>query len=504
MPQEFFNELSKYECPFICKSPSFSPRRFNVTLPLGWYFNKDTQKIEGGMEWILSLFHELAHFHHLLGTTYGVYYYIITFAQLIMSFIPLRYDVPKGKIKLPIKAGGLINIKGMCEGLLDYMEQSIDYRSIELTGEVISHKLELSSKNYEIFNKDNSKTGEIFSMPKVVYNALLRDGNKISIPVDANAIMENYAKLLEGVVYKSALKLTKDDIDKHYYYYFLTEYFFELVEIPVEIQFELLSCLYYISLMSITPIITNPDEAYFGFLSMPEGLDQLSTIKTLRSPGLIFYDALNAAIEIIKEGNGKINDMKSFSNQLCDKIKVPRIYELNRQLKRFIESYLITCKSASVTSIFPFVEYYSNMSLRFIDTILDNPFLFINGDITSDAISCLERASNGFEKKYPVPNVLIEYAYDDSGRAENYAFFGDRSLQQLYLEYCLDLYKQIFSNNKLYCYEIRHFSINSDANTHCKNAINCDTKKGNLDYKDCCKLYKEVFKMAFGDYHALA
>ena len=355
---------------YLYKSPSFSPRRFNVTIPASWYFSKKVQDDES-VDILNTLFHELSHFQHLLGTTYGIYYYITTFTQLISSFLYLKGDIQEGhKRKLPIKKGVLPVMKEQYEGFLDYMEQSISvalFEEIKLSI-IVDDRMDLSAQKRILYEMQH-ETGETILLPTMFYKLKLNTGKELNIPIGARAIMENYAKHLEYTTGIANPKQIEEEHRKHYYYFFLTGYFLRLKNIPDNIKNDLLSCLYYLSLMSITPLITNPDDKYFGIFFKEKTLSPVETVKLLKHPGLIFYDALRATIEIAENSTKGLDDLGSFLNQLCDKIQLPNVDELNKQLGKFVELCLDKIRKTSYFSIFPFMEYYLELSLKFINII---------------------------------------------------------------------------------------------------------------------------------------
>lgn len=492
---------------FIHRSPSFSMRRFNITLPCSWYFSKEI-KNEEATDLLGTLFHELSHFHHLIGTTYGVYYYIITFTQLIECFLYLRVNMQNGrKLKLPIKDEGVVALKNMNEAFLDYLEQSTNvalFNKEIMPDTIIDDKIDLYTQKEPLYEREK-KIGKSVLLPTASYIVELNNSKKLKIPIGGHAIMENYAKHLEYMTGITKTDRIEEEHIRHYYYYFLTGYFLGLKGIPENIKNDLLSCLYYISLMGITPLITDPKGKYFGIFLKQDALTAVETVELLKYPGLVFYDALKATKEISENSTECLNDVESFLNQLCDRIQLPSVYELNNQLKKFIELRLDEVRKTSYFKMFPFVEYYLEMSLKFISIILNDPFSFIRGDVTKRTLLYLnegdinKKVDRGFMGGYPVPNILFEHTYDNCGKVEKYTGMGDDGNEQMLLEFYIDIYKQMFSSNRLECYGIRHFSLESSVNKMCKKVRDCSHKKKHFNYKDCSEYHKSVLKMVFGD-----
>lgn len=485
---------------FICKSPSFCPRKFSVRLPSSWYFKKKAITDYEATDFFRVLFHEISHFHHLLGTTYGVYYYVTSFTQLILTFMSLRIELEKNNaVKLPISKGFYCQVREIFEGFLDYLERSYaqdSFKRINLDT-AVSDKVTVSKKN------------ELCGQEEVsLYQALfvVKDKNrKLSIPIGAHAIMENYVKHLEHVNSLLNPKTMSGEYEKHFYYYFLIFQVLRLKSIPEEAKNDVLSVIFYIALMGITPIITEPDKVYFGTCLQPDGFKQLDTLKLLRYPGLIFYDALNATIEIARD-EPAILKSQAFIHRLCEKLGLPSVEKLNLQLKRFICFILEGYKKHSSLFLFPFVEYYLEMSLKFIDVITVDPFSFISGRITEKTALLLfnpnvpNDVKGGFIQEYPVPSILVEHTYDKLGRIAEHTGLGDGGKEQMFLELYWDIYEQLFVNKDLYCYSVRHIPTEAEG---CDKLKLCDPGKSKLNYDNCSQFHRGILKTIFGNYTLL-
>jgi len=505
MPNQ--NDFINVNTPFICKSPFFSPRRFNITFPCSWYFGKKINDEEAS-DFLRSVFHELVHFHHLLGTTYGVYYYITAFTQLTGSFLSLKANAHNGeKINLPIECGILPVIKDTYEGFLDHFEHSESSSYLEkidldaLDGD----NVRVGVQEHFLY-KDQRKTKEMISLQTMFYDMKFNTGKKINVPVGGYAIMENYAKHLEHTT-GLALNANGNEYEKHFSYYFLTLHLLmRLKDVPDRIKNDLLSCIYYISLMGMTPLINKPEGNYFGILFKRETISPIETVKLMRTPGLIFYNALMASIEMSKCHSRALDDLDSFMEQLCDKMQLPNIYELNKKLKHFIELCLDDARKTSYSPVFPFIEYYLEMSLKFMGTIIKDPFSFAKGNTTKRLVSYLsdrqtdKNTVNGFMGEYPIPNIFLEHTYDNLGNVKEYTGMGDAGEEQTLLELYYDIYDQLFTSKDLYCYERRHLAATSE--TECKKIRDCGKRKI-LDYSGCTNTHKLLLKTIFGGYESL-
>lgn len=500
---------------YLCKSPSFSLWKLDVTIPCSWYFQKEIIREEESADLLRSLFHEFCHFHHLLGTTYGIYYYIINFTQLIETFVYLKGHIHKGgRVSFPIKGekGVIPAIRNVSEGFLDQMEQSIsaDLFKDMKPDTIIDDEIVLGSREEPLYQQGH-KTEKMILLHTMFYNLKLNTNQELNIPVGGRAIMENYAKHLECTTGMENSNQINAEWKNHYHYFFLTDFFLKLKEIPDNIKNDLLSCLYYISLMGITPLITNPSDEYFGLFIESEALEAVDTIRLLKPPGLVFYDAIKATEEIAKTSGKKLMDVESFLNELCNKLQLPNIYELNKQLKKLIELCLNKIRKVSYYKLFPFAEYYLEMSLKLTDIILNDPFSFIKGDITKRLTSYFndreadKKVDKGFMGGYPIPNIVFEHTYDNRGRLKEYTTVGDVGVEQDLLKVTLDIYSQIFSNSnkRLRCYEINHFAVDSDINEVCMKFKDCDSNNGSFDYAQCSKYHIAILNLLFGNYDAL-
>jgi len=486
---------------FICKSPSFCPRKFNVRLPSSWYFKRKKITEDEGKDFLKVVFHELSHFHHLLGTTYGVYYYATRFTQLIFTFMSLRIELQENKtVKLPINNGFSWQAREMFEGFLDYLEGSYAqdlFKKINLD-RAVNDKVIVSKKS------EHCRRERVL-LHQALFVVEEDNNKKLSVPIGAHAIMENYAKHLEYMNNLLNPKATSSAYEKYFYYYFLIFQVLRLKSIPEEAKNEVLSVIFYIALMGITPVITEPDKVYFGTCLRPDALKQLDTLKLLRYPGLVFYDALNATIEIAKD-EPAILKSQDFIHRLCEKLSLPDIEKLNLQLKRFICFILEEYKKLSYLVLFPFVEYYFEMSLKFIDTIMADPLPFINGKITKETALLLfdpnahKGINKGFIHKYPVPSILVEHTYDKLGRIAEHTGMGDSGKEQLFLELYWDIYEQLFINKNLYCYSVRHIPTEAEG---CERLKLCEPGKSKLNYDNCSQFHRGILKTIFGNYTLL-
>lgn len=402
------------------------------------------------------------------------------------------------KIILPIKKGLFLQAREVFEGFLGCLEESYAQDSFKRINidTVISDKIITSKKS------ERCRLGGWISLNQTLF--VVEDKKRdLSIPIGAHAIMENYAKHLEHINSLFAPEETSKEYEKHLYYYFLILQIFRLKNIPEEAKRNVVSSIFYIALMGITPIITEPNKIYFGSLH-PDGFKQLDTLKILRYPGTVFCDALKATIEIAKDEPAILRGT-DFIYRLCAKLNLPSIEELNLQLKRFICVSLERYKEYSFISLFPFVEYYLEMSLKFIELIEADPFSFIDGKITKETALLLSdqndpKVDRGFIHKYPVPSVLMEHTYDELGRIAEYTGLGDGGTEQLFLELYWDIYEQLFVNKNLYCYTIRHMSTEVDG---CNKQRLCDPRNTKLNYDNCSQLHKTLLKHIFGNYNLL-
>ena len=455
-----------------------------------------------------SVFHELVHFHHLLGTTYGVYYYTIALTQLAASLISLKAQTQEGrKVKLPIKNGILPVIKGMYEGFLDQLEQSETSSLLENTDldALEQDNIRLGVQERELYDRQR-KTKEIISLPVMFYDLKFNTGKELKVPVGGRAIMENYAKHLEFTT-GFASGTNEKEIDKHFDYFFLSLYSLtRLKEIPDNLKHDLLSCLYYLSLMGTMP--GNSKDKYFGIFFKKETFSPIETINLLKPPGLVFHDALTESIKIIESRSRALDDLDSFLEELCPRIELSGICELNIELKDLTELCLDEIGKASYFQLFPFIEYYLKMSLKFANMIQDNPVLFAKGDITRRLVSYLsspdtdKNCEDGFMGGYPVPNIYFEHTYDKAGNVIEYTGWGDAGEDQLLLEFYLDLYDQLFTGKELYCYEARHLSAVLDS-PPCKRIRDC-AGKNKPDYNNCTNTHKILLETFLGGYKSLA
>ena len=465
-----------------------------MRLPSSWHFKQKAIPDDEAKDFLRVLFHETSHFHHLIGTTYGVYYYVSRFTQLVSTFMSLHDGAAKNKMPgLPISNGFCYQIRDMFEGFLDCLEVSSASDLVKKTNldTVIAASINSDRRN-ELCGKEK------ISLPRAIY-AVEDEKGDYTIPFGAHAIMENYAKQLEhmnGLAHSSA----PGSYEKHFYYYFLTFQILMMKDVPDKAKNTVLSSIYYISLMGLTPVITNPYRAYFGTSLKPESFNQLGTLKELRSPALIFFDALKATKEISKNEPDVLNDQNSFLCRLCEKLNLPDVDKLNLQLKRFICFVLEEYKKQPGLSSFPFVEFYLQMSLKFVEIFSKDPLAFINGEITKKTVFLLtdplvaKGISGGFLQQYPVPSVLVEHTYDKSGRISEHTGLGDSGQEQLFLELYWDLYEQLFENNYLYCYGARHLSSSGE----CVRLNRCEPGKTRLDYADCSQFHRSLLNTIFG------
>ena len=67
---------------YVFKSPHFCPRKLGVVIPAPWHFKKNKFDLLETKRAQTILFHELVHFHHMIGTVYGVYSNIMRFTPI--------------------------------------------------------------------------------------------------------------------------------------------------------------------------------------------------------------------------------------------------------------------------------------------------------------------------------------------------------------------------------------------------------------------------------------